>query len=426
MKVIYVVIDGIADSPISELGGDTPLGVAETPNLDFLAKEGRTGLMYTVAKGVAPESDVGVISILGYDPFKYATGRGMLEAVGAGLPVKDGDLALRCNFATLGQDNIIVDRRVGRDLASDEAQKLSKAVNEKVRLTSHPASFELLSTIGHRAVLVIKSRKALSSKVSNTDPAYTRTEYLGVAEKDVKMVLKKCEPLEKDSEAEIAAVLVNEFTGKSHEVLDSHEINRKRVAEGRLKANVILSRDAGHLLPKFFNINKKYDVRFVCLADMPVERGIAKLAGMHMIDLPPPSKDLGNDCLIRVEKLLEMLPHYDCFYIHIKGPDEPGHDGDFSRKTQLIAIIDKFFFGELLPKISLKEHVIAVTSDHATPCILKAHSDDPVPVLVAGNGIKGDKISTFSEKECLKGSLGIMQRGTQLMPKLMSFLKAGN
>jgi len=425
VKLIYVVIDGMADLPIRELGSETPLGAADTPNMDRLAQNGETGLMYTVGKGIAPESDVGVVSILGYDPFKYSTGRGVLEAVGAGLSVKNGDLALRCNFATIGHGTTIIDRRVSRDLTTKEAQRLAEAVQEKVRLTSYPAVFRFKSTIGHRAVLVIKSEKGkLSSRITNTDPAYTRLKGLGVAEKDVKMILKKCEPIEKTRAAEAAAMVVNEFTEKSRQVLDEHDVNQRRENEGKLKANVILTRDAGHRLPRFFNINKRYRVSFACLADMPVERGIAKLAGMHLIDLPPPSGDLRKDCQIRVDRLFNAVPEYDCFYIHIKGPDEPGHDGKSQVKTQMIATIDKYFFEDLLRRIDLKDNVICVTSDHATPCKLKAHSDDPVPVLIAGNKIKGDRASKFSEKECKRGSLRTLPHGYQLMPRLMSFVRS--
>jgi 2,3-bisphosphoglycerate-independent phosphoglycerate mutase len=205
--------------------------------------------------------------------------------------------------------------------------------------------------------------------------------------------------------------------------MNRHEINRKRVAEGRLKANLILSRDAGHLLPDFYSINHRYRLRFACLADMPVERGIAKLAGMHLVDLPPPSKDLKGDCLFRVRKLLDLLPRYDCFYIHIKGPDEPGHDGNFKLKTRLIEEIDKSFLGKLLPKINLNNHVICITADHSTPCKLKNHSDDPVPLLISGNRIKGDEAAKFSEKECKRGSLGLLKHGTFLVPKLVRLLK---
>lgn len=424
MKLVYVVIDGMGDLPIEELGDKTPLEAAETPNMDFLARNGKTGLMYSVRKGVAPESDVAVISILGYDPFKYSTGRGILEAIGAEMTINDGDLALRCNFATLGRGKEIVDRRVRRDLTTKEAGELSKAVNDDVKLESYPADFEFRNTIGHRGVLVIRSRrKPLSSRITNTDPAYSRMEDLGVAETEIKMVLRKCEPMNGSEEAKISADLVNEFVEKSHSVLEEHNVNKKRVAEGKLKANAILTRDAGHLLPKFFNINEKYGVRFVSLTDMPVERGISKLAGMHMIALPPLSHDLKKDCILRVKKLLDLLPSYDCFYIHIKGPDEPGHDGKFELKTQLISIIDKYFLGTLLQTTKLENFIICVTADHSTPCKLRTHSDDPVPIVISGNKIKGDNISKFSERECKKGSLGVLEYGTKLMPKLVIFFQ---
>lgn len=425
MKLIYVVIDGLGDLPIRELGNETPLGAASTSSLDYLARRGKTGLMYTVGKGIAPESDVGVISILGYNPFKYATGRGVLEAVGSGVKMKNGDLALRCNFATMGKNGGIIDRRAGRDLTNEDASKLCKAVNEKVKLESYPAEFELRNTVGYRAVVVIRSRdEPLTSVITNTDPAYKRLEKLGVVDEKARMVLKKCEPLDRSRAAKVSAALVNELTMKSHRVLGSHQLNKRRAAEGKLKANVLLSRDAGHLLPELFNINERYGARFACLADMPVERGIAKLAGMSLVDLPPPSADLKSDCMVRIRKLFEVMPRFDCFYIHIKGTDEPGHDGNYRLKKQLITVIDGFFFGELLKKIDLTSYVICVTADHSTPCTLKGHSDDPVPVLISGDRIQNDDTEKFSEKECRKGDLGMLVHGTELMPKVMAFVKA--
>ncbi|MDH5635495.1 MAG: alkaline phosphatase family protein [Candidatus Bathyarchaeota archaeon] len=424
MKLIYVVIDGMGDLPIEELGNKTPLEAADTPNMDFLAKTGKTGLMYTVGKGVAPESDVAVVSILGYNPFKYYASRGVFEALGAGLTMKDGDLALRCNFATLGPNKTIIDRRVGRSLTTEEATELAKAINEQIKLESHPASFQFKNTLSHRGALIIRSKeKKLSGNITNTDPAYTRIQGIGVAEPEAKMILKKCKPLDKTEEAKISASLVNEFTQKTITILDQQEVNKKRVKERKLKANVILTRDAGHRLPRFPHLDQQYGFSFVCLADMPVERGISKLAGMHMVDLPPPSKNLEKDCKLRVEKLLETLPLCDCFYIHIKGPDEPGHDGNFNLKTNLIATVDKHFVGKMLQEINLEDHVICVTADHSTPCKLKAHSDDPVPLLLSGNKIQADKVQRFSEKECKKGELGILPHGTELMPKLIRHLK---
>ena len=424
LKLIYVAIDGMGDLPLTELGNKTPLEAAMTPNLDFLAKKGKTGLMYTVKKGIAPESDVAVISLLGYDPFKYSTGRGIIEAVGAGLDVADGDLALRCNFATLGRGYEIIDRRVKRTLTTDEALELSNTVNEKIRLTSCPSTFEFKSTLGHRAVLVLKSNNnCLSGKITNSDPAYSFVNGIGIATPNAEMILKKSEPLEDTEEARNAANLVNEFIEKTHELWENHSVNKKRAAEGKLKANCVLTRDASSKLPKFFNINKRYNINFAALADMHTERGIAHLAGMQATLLPPPSGNLEKDCKIRVKKLMDVLSRYDCFYIHLKGPDEPAHDGNCHLKTQIITAIDKHFFGPLLKEISLKDHIFCVTSDHATPCKLKVHSDTPVPLLISGGKIIDENIGKFCERNCAKGSLGILNRGCKLMPKLMELLR---
>jgi 2,3-bisphosphoglycerate-independent phosphoglycerate mutase len=424
LKLIYAVIDGMGDLPIAELGNKTPLEAAKTPNMNFLAKHGQTGLMYTVGKGVAPESDAAVISLLGYDPFKYSTGRGIIEAVGAGIDVQNGDLALRCNFATLGRGKEIIDRRVARTLRTEEAVELSRAANDEVVLQSCPAAFEFRNTLGHRAVLVIKNKKcSLSSKITNSDPAYTIVDGLGVATPDVEMVLKECKPMDHTEAARISATVVNEFIEKTHKLWENHPVNKKRAAEGKLKANVVLTRDASDKLPNFFNIGERYGARFAALVDMQAESGIARLAGMTTALLPPPTGNLKNDCELRVRRLVELLPEYDCFYIHLKGPDEPGHDGNCRRKTDVISAIDEHFFGNLLKKINLKEVMICVTSDHATPCALKVHSDTPVAVVISGGNVKDDKIEKFSEKDCLKGSLGVLDCGWKLMPKLIKMLR---
>lgn len=423
--MIYIIIDGMGDVPIEELGNKTTLEAAETPYMDSLAKTGKTGLMYTVGEGIAPESDVAVVSILGYDPFKHHVSRGALESVGAGLGMRDGDLALRCNFGTVAADgSSIVDRRAGRDLTQKEADKLAQAVNGQVRLESYPVDFQIKSTATYRAALVVRSKeKRLSGNISNTDPAYKRINGVGAADLEAEMVLKSCEPLDESEEARISAELVNEFTRKATPVLDQHEVNRRRVKEGKLKANVVLSRDAGSMVPKFPSLSELYGLNFVCLADMNVERGISRLAGMSLVDLPLPSDSLEKDCELRVKKLFEVLPNYDCFYIHIKGPDVPGHDGDFELKSRLIATVDKYFVGEMLQRINLEDNVVCITADHATPCELKAHSDDPVPILIAGGKLEGDRVQRFSEKECRMGELGVLSKGTGLMPMLVKYVK---
>ena len=425
-KLLYVILDGVGDLPIKELGNKTPLEAADKPNMDKLASKGKQGFVYTVGEGIAPESDIGVISILGYDAQKYYTGRGPLESYAEGLKVNDGDLAYRVNFATKDlNSNRIIDRRVGRNLTTDEATELAKEVNSKVKLTSTPASFEFRNTIGHRGVLVIRRKDGkLSAEVTNTDPAYEKEGVFGVAKATFENIALKCEPTpehKNSTEAAIAALLTNEFVQKSTAVLNESAVNKKRAEEGKMVGNLILTRDAGDKLPKFPPIGKKYNKHFGCFVEMPVERGIALLTGMEIVDIPLPSGDLKKDYVLRAKKVLDVLRDFDCLYIHIKGPDEPAHDGHFEAKKESIELIDKYFFGEILPKLDMANTVIAITADHSTPCSLKAHSDDPVPLLVSGGGVSPDGLKTFGESESKKGSLGKMV-GPSIVPYLMKIL----
>jgi len=415
------MLDGAGDRPSPVLNGKTPLEYANTPNMDLLVRNAKLGLIYTVKRGIAPESDVAVLSMLGYDPFKYHTGRGPIEAYGAGIPLNDGDLAVRCNFATASPNGKILDRRVGRSLSSEEASILGEAINRLVKLESYPASFTFKSTIGHRAVLVIRSTIPLSSSITNTDPSYAKLEGLGIAKIPLELKVEECKPLDDSLTSKISAQLINEFTVKSRLILEEHPINLKRASKGLLKANIILTRDAGNRLPKLFNINERYKVRFACLAEMPVEIGIAKLAGMDVVNIPPPTGNVKLDSELKVKALLNAYRDFDCFYVHIKGPDEPGHDGDAKLKAELISVIDEAFFGELLKALNLNECLICVTADHATPCDLRAHSDDPVPLMIAGS-VKGRGASKFCESTCKSGELGLLNRGVDLIPMLMGLL----
>ncbi len=426
---MYIVLDGLGDLPTPQLNNLTPLACAHTPYLDNLAKIGITGLVYPVAKGIAPESDVAVISILGYDAKRFYTGRGPLECFAEGLEVKDGDLAYRVNFATKGEGRKIVDRRVGRNLSTEEATALSDEINSKVRLTSHPATFQFKNTIGHRGVLLIRSNQGkLSAEVTNTDPAYEREGPFGVARAKFENVIQECRPLEglKDNlvEAENAAALTNEFIEKSHEVLEEAEVNKSRTALGKLPANLILTRDGGDRLPNFPDLGKKYNLRFGCFVEMPVEKGIALLTGMEVVELPLPTGDLEQDYSLRAERALEALKEFDGLYIHIKGPDEPAHDGNVDGKKEAIEAIDAFFFANLIASVDLKNTVIAVTSDHSTPCLLKAHSDDPVPLLISGANVACDNSLAFSEKSCAGGSIGVIQ-GSEILPLLVKIVTGG-
>ncbi|MDD2688577.1 MAG: alkaline phosphatase family protein [Candidatus Omnitrophica bacterium] len=420
-KILYIVLDGLGDLPIPELNNKTPLEAALTPNLDRLAQKGKTGLVYPVARGIAPESDIAVISLLGYDAHKYYTGRGPLESFAEGLRVNDGDVALRVNFATVLDDaKTIKDRRVGRNLSTQEADALAKEINSKVTLSS--ATFEFKNTIGHRGVLVIRGmHNKLSGWITNTDPAYDREGVFGVAKEKFENFVAVSTPMpgyEEKIEAKDAAVSLNEFTQKSHKVLTDSAVNKKRISEGKLAANIILSRDAGDHLPEFPQINSLYNLKFGSFVEMPVERGIALLTGMDIIAVPSSSGHLDVDYPVWAKIALDSIDKYDGIYVHIKGPDEPAHDGNFAKKKDIIEAIDKFFFTNLLLKLDMANTVIAVTADHSTVCSMKAHSSDPVPLLISGGDTLPDGSLSFSEKAASLGSIGEI-KGQDIMPLLV-------
>jgi len=422
-KVFYIVLDGLGDLPLEEFGYKTPLEEAFTPNMDILAKEGMQGIVYPVEEGIAPESDIAVISLLGYDAHKVYTGRGPLECFAEGLDVNDGDLALRVNFATIEEDSFrLIDRRVGRNLTTQEAEELCKEINEKVKLEN--AEFKFKNTIGHRGVLVIKKEGKLSCWITNTDPAYDKEGVFGVAKEKFEPYLLKAKPMvgyENDEKAILSARLINEFTEKSRKVLNESDINQKRKAEGKLPANVILSRDAGDKLPKFIPINKTTGLKFACFVQMPVEKGIALLCGMEVVKVPLSSGDLKKDYTLWAELAKEKIKDYDALYIHIKGPDEPAHDGDFIRKKEVIELIDKYFFGRLFEIIDWQDYFFIVTSDHSTVCRVKSHTADPVPLVFYSSSLKKDQTLCFSEKEAKEGGLGRL-KGNQILSKLKEYL----
>ena len=423
-KILYIILDGLGDLPIEALGNKTPLEAAVAPKMDKLAQSGKTGMIHPVEKGIAPESDIAVISLLGYDAHKYYTGRGPLESFAEGLKVNDGDLAFRVNFATVENDGVsIKDRRVGRNLSTEEATALAKEINSKVSLSS--ATLEFKNTIGHRGILVIRGmRSRLSGWVTNTDPAYDREGVFGVAKEKFELKVAKSEAMpgyETNNEALEGAKLLNEFTEKSHKVLQESAINKKRIADGKLPANIILSRDAGDHLPKFPKISENFDgLKIGSFVEMPVEKGIALLTGMAVVDVPARTGHVDVDYGVWAKLALKEISQYDSLYIHIKGPDEPGHDGDYKAKKENIEAIDKYFFTPLLSKVDLKNTIIAVTADHSTPCNMKSHSADPVPLLICGGGIEPDGSMSFSEKAARLGSLGEIL-GRELLAKLVAF-----
>jgi 2,3-bisphosphoglycerate-independent phosphoglycerate mutase len=407
MKAGYILLDGCGDRPDPTLNYTTPLEAAYTPNLDAIARSSRLGSVVTVGKGISPESDIAVFNMLGYSFAAGYPGRGVIEAVGAGLKFKKGDLALRANFAS-ASGRKIVDRRAGRNLTQEEAELLSEELSG-IRLTD--AEFEFRATVSYRAVLVIRAKEPLSASLSNTDPAYARVGGFGAARatKPGEQIMK-CAPEDDSPSASRAAWLVNEFTDKSLKVLGRSGVNASRVAEGKLPANCVLLRDAGDHLPMVAPFEEKYGMKGTALVELPAEVGIAKLLGMKMVTV----RDR-NDMKEKATLFRRELREGRLVYVHIKGPDEFGHDGDAVGKMRCIESLDRDFFSGVA-KVAASAR-IGVSCDHATPCALKMHSDDPVPLSISSGG-KPDRMR-FNERNARKGSLGLM-KGRDVLGRVLS------
>ena len=414
------MLDGVGDLPHPDLMGKTPLDAASTPNLDRLTKNGRMGEVISVGKGIAPESDIAVFNMLGYK-FKHNdyVGRGVVEAVGIGIDFKNGDLALRGNFATLDNNEVIIDRRAGRKIEKYDAESIAREIEEQVNFSDPNASVIVAPTIDHRLVIRIRSNESLSSNITNTDPAYQRVAGMGVAKAVTDFLkIEKCFPLDETSSSKLTANLVNEFTAQSLSIMKKSEVNQQRGKKGKKLLNSILLRDAGNKLPIVKPINDLYGMKFSCIVDMPVEIGISEILKMKTYSAGGLA-DYEKKAYVAAKALNEQ----NAIYVHLKGPDEFGHDGDSKGKMRNIEDIDRKFFGTLLDNIDTAKVVVIISADHSTPCIMKGHSDDPVPLLISGDVITNDDTQRYTEIEAKKGAMGLIE-GAQVVKTGINIIKS--
>jgi len=418
--MVYVLLDGVGDLPHPNLVGKTPLGAASTPNLDRLAKNGTMGQVITVGKGIAPESDIAVFNMLGYK-FKHDdyAGRGVVEAIGIGIDFKDGDLALRGNFATLNDDGVIIDRRAGRKIEKQDTETVSNEIEEKIKFSDENATAIITPTIGHRLVIRIRSNCALSSNISNTDPAYVRVAGMGIAKAVTDFLkIEKCLPLDEESHTKLASKLVNELTEQSLDIMKKSKVNERRKENDKKLLNGILLRDAGNIYPKVTPINDLHSMKFSCIVDMPVEIGISEILKMKTYDAGGLT-----DYEEKAKVAAKAMDEQNAVYVHLKGPDEFGHDGDAQGKMENIEEIDKRFFGTLLDNIDSSKVAVIVSADHSTPCINKGHSADPVPLLISGDMVTNDDTQRFTEIEAKKGRIGLID-GAQVITTGIDVIKS--
>jgi len=393
-KILFIVIDGLGDEPIPQLGNKTPLEAAKIPNLDWLAKNGICGLVepFLSKEQAKPESDTCHLALFGYDLKKYYLGRGSYEAAGIGFNLKEGDLALRANFATIDQNLKVIDRRAGR---IEKTEPLIKFLNG---IEIDGVKFLFKKAFGHRAVLILRGGN-LSPKISSNDPKITGVRPLSILSKG------------RSRKAKFTAQVLNAFLGKAHEILKNHKLNKKRTKEGLLPANYLLVRGPGILknTPPF---SKRYNLKACCIAEGTLYKGIGKILGMDLIKVKGANGLPNTNLKGKFSAAKKAIGKYNFIFLHIKAADSLAEDGNFIGKKEFIEKIDR----NIKTLLKLKKVLIVVTADHSTCSLLKRHCLESIPILIYGNGKDG--VQKFSEKTCKKGNLGKIKQ-IDLMPKIL-------
>src|SRR5512133_2252963 len=364
-KIVMLVMDGLGGLPM-EPGGKTELETAKTPNMDRLAAEGMLGQTLPIDYGITPGSGPAHMSLFGYDPVKYEVGRGVLEALGVGMYVHRGDVAVRGNFCTIDANGLISDRRAGR-IVSEEAAPLI----EKLKAIKLPGvEIEAKHVKEYRFALVMRG-EGLSPELEETDPQRTGVAPLAV--------------VAKTPEAQKTADLLNQWVAEA-----------KKILADQPKANCLTLRGFA-TDPRLAHFKDKYNLRAACVAVYPMYKGVSSLVGMDIIQF---AGETPADEFAAVEKNWE---NYDFFFVHIKKTDSYGEDGNFDAKVHVIETVDEALPGLL----KLNPDVLIITGDHSTPAKLKSHSWHPVPFLLwAPETIRPDDQTSFGERACARGGLG--------------------
>ncbi len=395
-KILLLIIDGVGDRPCECLGAKTPLEVANIPNLDELAKTGICGIMDPIAPGIRAGSDTSHLSILGYPPQQYYTGRGPLEAAGCGISMEPGMIGFRANYATLDEQGNVIDRRAGR---IPDTAEISAAIQNGVDLSRYGVTIEFRPGTGHRAALALRG-KGLSADVSSNDPKST-----GVPPKTIHPEGAAT------PEAQFTAEVCNEFCRQAEQILRNHPVNLARKAAGQNPANIVLIRGAG-VMGVYEPFAEKHELSGSVVAAAALIAGIGSSVGLKRIPVGPKTP---LDEQVRL--VISELAVQDFVLFNIKNADEYGHDGKAIEKKDFLEKIDR----ELRPLMDMPGLMIAVCGDHSTPCTIKEHSADPVPLIIRGDGTRIDRVSAYDEISCAAGALCRISGG-DLMPILLDLI----
>ena len=407
MKHIIILGDGMADHAVERLGGKTLLEYANTPNMDNLARIGRTGRLATVPDGFLPGSEVANATILGYDMNKVYEGRGPLEAASIGYEMEPGDLALRCNIICL--ENGKIKNHHGGHLTTDESTELIDLLNE--RLGSDRVRF--VKGIQYRHLLIIKG----GNKYINCAPPHDHPN-----EEWRKLLIRP--EKEHEHEALDTATLLNELIIKSQDVLYNAPLNVKRRAEGKDEANSIWPWGGGYR-PQMKTLSEMYPQikRGDVISAVDLIRGIGHYAGLHNIIVPGATGLADTNYEGKTQAAIEALRKDDFVFLHIEASDEAGHDGDLELKLRTIENLDSRVVGPIFEEVSKWDEpvAIAVMPDHPTPVEIRTHVKEPVPFIVWYPGISPDSVQTYSEVSCVSGSYGMLYL-TEFMNRFMNEL----
>jgi len=393
-KILFLVIDGLGDRPCPELHNLTPLEAAHRPNLNRLAQEGVCGIMDTIATGIRPGSDTAHLALLGYDPHTFYTGRGPLECEGSGIHMEPGMIGFRCNYATVSPEGLVTDRRAGR---IHDTEVLSKAIQDGVDLSKFGVEFVFRSGAGHRAALALKG-EGLGHCVSSNDPKKDHVAPLTIT------------PVRNQEKDKKTAEVCNEFVRQSKKILFDHPFNRERFKEGLSPGNIVLMRGAGEM-GHFEPFSKKYGMSGSVVAAASLITGIGNAVGLTRVPVEGITGSQNSNIKGKIAAAVNELKTRDFVLVNIKGADESGHDGLAAQKKVFIEKVDEV----LAPLLDLRDCIIVICADHSTPCCIKDHSADPVPVLIHGEGVRVDDVTEFGERSCAKGGLNRIT-GAGLLP----------
>jgi len=393
-KMILIVCDGLSDRPVKELAMKTPLQAARKPAMDALARNGVSGTMDVIGPGIVPGSDTAHLALFGYDPHKVYTGRGPIEAVGVGLEMRKGDVAFRCNFATVDRSMKVTDRRAGRIRSG--TSELAKAISG-IRIDGVTALFREGSE--HRGALVLRGQ-GLDHRVSDVDP-----------HRESKILDSK--PLV--PEARKTADALNEYVRKAASILAKHPVNEDRIRKGLPPANIVLPRGAG-TINALEPLSERYGINCAAVAGVSLVKGICRMVGMTVPDVAGATGGVDTDYNAKARAALRLMNTNDFVFINVKAGDIAGHDGDFRLKVRVVESIDMML--ELILKDLKEDVVVALTCDHSTPVSVREHSADPVPIAICGGGARIDGVKEFDEVSAASGALGRL-RGMDLLPTLL-------